>query len=101
MSSLVIQHATVISPSDGYNGKADIQITDGKITAVGENLSGDAVIDATGLVAVPGLVDMHVHLRDPGQTAKEDILRRRRHLAASDDQHRAGGRYARNRALYS
>ncbi|MBR1481874.1 MAG: dihydroorotase [Ruminococcus sp.] len=74
MSSLVIQHATVISPSDGYNGKADIQITDGKITAVGENLSGDAVIDATGLVAVPGLVDMHVHLRDPGQTAKEDIL---------------------------
>ena len=41
---------------------------------MGQNLSGDREIDAAGLYAVPGLVDMHVHLRDPGQTAKEDIL---------------------------
>ena len=70
----VIKNATVISPADGLNGVCDILIENGRIAAVGENLTADNVIDAAGLVAVPGLVDMHVHLRDPGQTQKEDIL---------------------------
>ena len=70
----VIKNATVISPADGLNGANDILIENGRIAAVGQNLSGDREIDAAGLYAVPGLVDMHVHLRDPGQTAKEDIL---------------------------
>lgn len=70
----VIKNATVISPADGLNGANDILIENGRIAAVGQNLSGDREINAAGLYAVPGLVDMHVHLRDPGQTAKEDIL---------------------------
>lgn len=70
----VIKNATVVSPADGLNGANDILIENGRIAAVGQNLSGDREIDAAGLYAVPGLVDMHVHLRDPGQTDKEDIL---------------------------
>ena len=70
----VIKNATVVSPADGLNGVCDILIEDGKIAAVGNDLTAERVIDASGLTAVPGLVDMHVHLRDPGQTAKEDIL---------------------------
>lgn len=70
----VIKNATVVSPADGLNGVCDILIEDGKIAAVGNDLTAENVIDAAGLTAVPGLVDMHVHLRDPGQTAKEDIL---------------------------
>lgn len=70
----VIKNATVVSPADGLNGVCDILIEDGKIAAFGNDLAAENVIDAAGLTAVPGLVDMHVHLRDPGQTAKEDIL---------------------------
>lgn len=70
----VIKNATAVSPADGLNGVCDILIEDGKIAAVGNDLTAENVIDAAGLTAVPGLVDMHVHLRDPGQTAKEDIL---------------------------
>ena len=70
----VIKNATVISPADGLNGVRDILIENSRIAAVGENLTAENVIDAARLVAVPGLVDMHVHLRDPGQTQKEDIL---------------------------
>ena len=70
----VIKNATVVSPADGLNGVCDILIEDGKIAAFGNDLTAENVIDAAGLTAVPGLVDMHVHLRDPGQTAKEDIL---------------------------
>ncbi|MCQ2435061.1 MAG: dihydroorotase [Oscillospiraceae bacterium] len=53
----------------------DILIQSGKIEQMGENLSADAdiVLDGTGLVAMPGLFDMHVHFRDPGQTHKEDL----------------------------
>ena len=72
---LLIKNARVVSPADGINSKADILVRDGKIAAIGENLSSDGeVIGADGLYAIPGLVDMHVHLRDPGQTHKEDIL---------------------------
>ena len=72
--SFVIKNATVVSPADGCSGRMDIKIENGKIASVGENLSGDTEINAEGLYAIPGLVDMHVHLRDPGQTAKEDIF---------------------------
>lgn len=77
MKDILIKNAQVISPADNINDKCDILIRDGKISAVGTGLSGAEkaeVIDADGLYAVPGLVDMHVHLRDPGQTAKEDII---------------------------
>lgn len=55
---------------------AEFLIEGGKITAIGRSLECEdaVIIDAGGLYAAPGLVDMHVHLRDPGQTHKEDIL---------------------------
>jgi dihydroorotase len=54
----------------------DILIEDGKISRMGTDIVelSDRVVDATGLTAMPGLFDMHVHFRDPGQTYKEDIL---------------------------
>lgn len=56
--------------------KCDILIENGTITRMAEGISeaADRVIDGTGLTAMPGLFDMHVHFRDPGQTHKEDIL---------------------------
>ena len=53
----------------------DILIRDGRIAAIGENIAAetDRGIDGTGLIAMPGLFDMHVHFRDPGQTQKEDV----------------------------
>ncbi len=75
MAQLLIKNATVVSPSDGINEQLDILVSDGKIAELGKNLSADCkTIDADGLYAIPGLVDMHVHLRDPGQTQKEDIF---------------------------
>ena len=75
MKDLLIKNATVVSPADKISGRYDILIRNGKIAQIGEKLSFDGeVIDAEGLYAIPGLVDMHVHLRDPGQTRKEDIF---------------------------
>lgn len=73
---LLIKNAFAVSPADGFNEPMDILVSVGKIAAVGKNLSaGDAeVLNAEGLYAFPGFVDMHVHLRDPGQTQKEDII---------------------------
>ena len=73
---LLIKNARIVSPADGLDREnGDILVRDGKIAAIGKDLVTDGeVIDASGLTAVPGLVDMHVHLRDPGQTQKEDIL---------------------------
>ena len=75
MNDLLIKNAVVVSPADKINGRCDILVKDGKIAETGENLSFDGeIINAEGLYAIPGLVDMHVHLRDPGQTQKEDII---------------------------
>ena len=75
MSELLIKNAAVVSPADKLNGVFDIKIKDGVIAEIGESLSSNGeIINAERLCAVPGLVDMHVHLRDPGQTAKEDII---------------------------
>lgn len=63
----------------GLDEITDILVIDGRIVRMGTDIvelcdgKGDRVIDATGLVAMPGLFDMHVHFRDPGQTHKEDI----------------------------
>ena len=72
--TLLIKNARVIDPSRDYDKISDIMIEDGKIADFGSFDTADRVIDAQGLIAAPGLVDMHVHLRDPGQTHKEDIL---------------------------
>ena len=70
-----IKNAFVVSPADKLNGKYDILSKGRKIAEVGRDLSSDTeFINAEGLYAIPGLVDMHVHLRDPGFTDKEDII---------------------------
>lgn len=74
---MLIQAGRVVDPANGIDRQMDIRVLDGKITAVEESLApmaGEEVIDAKGLAVMPGLVDMHVHLRDPGLTHKEDIL---------------------------
>ena len=72
---MLIQNARVIDPSQGLDKVMDLLLEDGKIAQLGSNLSAQnaQVVDGTGLVAAPGLVDMHVHLRDPGLTHKEDV----------------------------
>ncbi len=75
MNDLLIKNAVVVSPADKINGRCDILVKDGKIAETGENLSFDGeIINAEGLYAIPAFIDMHVHLRDPGQTQKEDII---------------------------
>ena len=66
----------MISPATKLDSICDILVQEGKVTAIGANLDteGCQIIDATGLVVTPGLIDMHVHLREPGLEAKEDIL---------------------------
>lgn len=76
---LLIRGARVVDPSQKLDARRDLYLLGGKVAAIGENLSGTAPagtpeLDADGLTAAPGLVDMHVHFRDPGQTHKEDIL---------------------------
>ena len=73
---ILIKNGLVVDPSQGLEAVRDILIEGETIAAVGEDLSADGaqVIDAAGKVVMPGLVDMHVHLREPGQEYKEDIL---------------------------
>ncbi len=72
----LLKNCYAVSPEDGLEQKTDILISDGIIARIGniDGESGAEVIDCGGLTALPGLCDMHVHLRDPGQTHKEDIL---------------------------
>ena len=76
MENLLIRGAHIVNPGKNEDYIGDIAVSNGKITAMGQigELPGARVIEAKGLVAAPGLVDMHVHLRDPGFTQKEDIF---------------------------
>ena len=67
---MIIKNADVVT-KDGVK-KLDIRIENGRIAALGKNLSGEG-LDCTGLTVFPGLIDMHVHLREPGFEKKEDI----------------------------
>ncbi len=79
MKPIVIKNGRVVDPSGKIDGIYDISIAEGKITSLsnsgeseGEG-SGSDVIDATGMVVIPGLIDIHVHLREPGYEYKETI----------------------------
>ena len=85
MEELWIQNARIVDPANNRDQVGDLLLREGRIAAVGR-VEGEhpqaQVIDGTGLVAAPGLVDMHVHLRDPGFNHKEDILSGSREAAA-------------------
>ncbi len=73
---ILIAGARVIDPASGHDRIADIAIRDGRIAGIGPDLDrtdADRVIDAAGLIASPGLIDPHVHLREPGAEHKETI----------------------------
>jgi dihydroorotase len=73
---LLLKGGRIISPAQNFDGIADLLIEDNQIIQMGENLSatGAEIFDAQGWVVTPGLIDMHVHLREPGLEAKEDIV---------------------------
>lgn len=77
MKAVLIRGGRVVDPASGLDAKRDVLVRDGKIAAIenpGQIRAGDAeVFDAKGLVVAPGLVDIHVHLREPGQGYKETI----------------------------
>ena len=75
MTTILVRGARVIHPAQGSDSIADILIRDGVIAAVGQGLTADGaqVVEAKGLVATPGFIDLHTHLRDPGNEEKETI----------------------------
>lgn len=72
----IIKNGRVLDPANRLDKVCDILIEDGKIAKVGADMSvaGAEIFDAAGKVVTPGLIDMHVHLREPGQEAKEDFV---------------------------
>ncbi len=73
MPTLAIKGGRVVDPSQNLDAVADVLIEDGKVRSIGAAARADRVIDAKGLVVCPGLIDMHVHLREPGKEAAETI----------------------------
>lgn len=78
MNSLLLTGGRVIDPANHFDAVADLLVDQGKIAAVGAGASAQAPadierLDASGLVVCPGLIDVHVHLREPGQSAKETV----------------------------
>ena len=72
---LLIKNGRVMDPMSGLDQVCDVLVEGKKIVKIGQNLEAadSQVLDASGLVVAPGLVDIHVHFREPGQTHKEDI----------------------------
>lgn len=72
---LLIQNGTVINPADQTETAADVLVEDGIIKKIApkQKMKADRVVDATGCYVMPGFIDMHVHLRDPGQEHKETV----------------------------
>ncbi|MGX7073757.1 dihydroorotase [Falseniella ignava] len=72
---LLIKNGRVMDPKSGLDQVCDVLVKDTKIVEIAPEIKADGaqVLDATGLVVAPGLVDIHVHFREPGQTHKEDI----------------------------
>jgi dihydroorotase len=76
MSRTLIVNGRVIDPASGLDKVRDVAVDGGVVAAIGPGLArspADRVIDAEGLIVAPGLIDPHVHLREPGQEHKETI----------------------------
>ncbi|MCL2565898.1 MAG: dihydroorotase [Defluviitaleaceae bacterium] len=70
---ILIKNGRVIDPANDVDDIRDIYVADGVIISPAGDFAADKVIDAAGMWVTPGFVDLHVHLRDPGLTHKEDI----------------------------
>lgn len=73
---LLIQNCYLIDPASGTEGRRDILIDNGRFSKIEKHLmapAGASVLDASGMIACPGLIDTHSHFRDPGFTYKEDL----------------------------
>ncbi|MGN1318739.1 MAG: dihydroorotase [Lachnospirales bacterium] len=75
MASLLIKGGRVIDPCNNIDDVMDVYVSEGIIKSVDKNIEDDAdrVIDANGMWVMPGLIDLHVHLREPGYENKETI----------------------------
>src|SRR5947209_1011387 len=90
MTSTLLRNGRIIDPANNVDRVGDLLIQDGKIADAASSGSQGfpkpnedfEEIDATGLIVAPGLIDIHVHLREPGQSAKETITTGTRAAAA-------------------
>src|SRR6202035_5757425 len=78
MPSILIANGSVLDPSRVFERRLDVLLRDGKVEAVGHELEKqhgtvDRVMDATGCYVTPGLIDIHVHFREPGDEEEETI----------------------------
>ncbi|PLX81958.1 MAG: dihydroorotase [Desulfuromonas sp.] len=82
--NILIKGGRVLDPAHGIDEALDLLIEEGKISRIEKDISaeGAKVVDVSGKLVVPGLIDIHVHLRDPGHEYKEDIATGTRSAAA-------------------
>ena len=75
MPGIIIVGGRIVDPASGLDALRDLRIRDGRIVEIGVDLQlvDEERLDATGCVVAPGLIDMHVHLRDPGFPEKETL----------------------------
>jgi dihydroorotase len=75
MRNFIIKNANIIDPSENLHQISDLLINDGKIIEISENIENSdlEIIDINKKTLIPGLIDLHVHYRDPGDTYKENI----------------------------
>ncbi len=85
MKPLLIRGGRVIDPSQGHDAVADLLVAEGRIAGMGQGLGapdGAEIVDARGMVVAPGLIDLHVHLREPGREDVETVATGARAAAA-------------------
>ncbi|MCZ2344433.1 MAG: dihydroorotase [Bacteroidales bacterium] len=75
MNTILLRNGRVIDPAQNLDTVTDLWLTQGRVAGTGPqpHLAADRVIDCTGLIVSPGLIDMHVHLREPGREEDETI----------------------------
>src|SRR3981189_2591076 len=78
MSDILILNGRLVDPANGVDAERDVLVREGRVAAVErpggfKEVKAKETIDAFGMIVAPGLVDVHVHLREPGQTYKESI----------------------------
>ena len=76
--SVLVKNARLLDPSQNWDGPASLLVVDGQVAAIGQAITDPRaaeaeVVDAQGKLLIPGLIDLHVHFREPGQTSKENI----------------------------